>query len=840
MLVYNNGECVTTQNDIASTINVKSSDVSAASPFATINPSVLINIDDSETVLTGDGISKTAIDNIIADTTKYTNVDTEKTKFSGDYSRKLSTFNTELGLGVENDFPVLIVNDVKKDNVTALINSYIHLLTNDSSIAKYDEKESGKYQVVISQYKYDSTTKKFTTSDTKTLNQAGTVFSMAGDNYDNTLGQFTLIDVQYFAPNTSNVAYHLYIPVVVEKMLNFEFKVGALSGTTYKADSYTSRLGLPVLENYGTPVTAYVTYSYRRTADEWASAINGGENILTNYGKSVLLKDYVFPSDTKVVLVDRNQKNKAYYYTPTAMTSAPYNLDFSNFKTSGGTTFESIPFIDLLEKSATITAEASTDGTLVQCGSTDVYAIVRDSSGQYYKKKTTETENLYTVTVTPTDSNVEINDILPVEENYYLSFFTNKNSTDGMRNISLTCASKLGDDGMTPSHKVKTDSSNNDDIVHIILGNLYDQEFTFSTSSDEKITETNNVINGTLSTKIKLKEEDKAKVLTYFGDSSIQLFHSFIIDATMTKEDKSTETGIKGNPAVSGTYKINGSAETNMTSELNGSVIEFGIVDIKDDLKNNPDGVTITCDDLQITYPDESDIIAQFPERKSEGTNIGTVYSAKSNLAYTTDNIQQSTISAEPTATDGKSYYRENILSAKLAYNIPSYDPNELTKLGINGRDVNDEINAVGYYNVANLPQSALDKATQVKFTLSLEKKNDDGNGYTQVDNMGDYLTNVKLYGKDSTELIGTSYVYTVKKDSLTYESGSYVVDTVFNVITGNEFENKGYTYANYKVKLTAELLDASGNAIANSDCSDYIIYTNAKIFTEMISQTTT
>ena len=69
----------------------------------------------------------------------------------------------------------------------------------------------------------------------------------------------------------------------------------------------------------------------------------------------------------------------------------------------------------------------------------------------------------------------------------------------------------------------------------------------------------------------------------------------------------------------------------------------------------------------------------------------------------------------------------------------------------------------------------------------------------------------------------------------MTYEAGSFEVKSTYSVITGEDFENASKTYANYKVQLTAVLLDASGKAIASTECSDYIIYTNAKIFTEMI-----
>ena len=57
-----------------------------------------------------------------------------------------------------------------------------------------------------------------------------------------------------------------------------------------------------------------------------------------------------------------------------------------------------------------------------------------------------------------------------------------------------------------------------------------------------------------------------------------------------------------------------------------------------------------------------------------------------------------------------------------------------------------------------------------------------------------------------------------------------------YSVKTGAGFENEKKIYANYKVLLSAVLLDENGVPIENSACSDYIIYTNAKIYSQMIA----
>ena len=162
-----------------------------------------------------------------------------------------------------------------------------------------------------------------------------------------------------------------------------------------------------------------------------------------------------------------------------------------------------------------------------------------------------------------------------------------------------------------------------------------------------------------------------------------------------------------------------------------------------------------------------------------------------------------------------------------------------MIRLGINGLDTNDKITAVGYYNVLNLPETAIDRAKKVKFTLSLYQKTSTGI-YDAVP-MAQYLENITLYDKNGTAKApvsaGDSYEYVFDRETeLNYEAGSFEVVSSYSVITGAEFEGGKKIYSNYKVQLTAQLLDENDDPIENSGCSDYIIYTNAKINSQLIS----
>lgn len=849
-----NGVCLdeTAANTEPSTINQKTIvDDMGAFPYVTVNPvNQIDNTTNSPRFLTGDGADKSAVDSILSEIDSaygYTNASSEYSDTFKDYEGKRSTFNEKTGAGIANDFPVLVINESSYSNVTNMLNSYIHILTNDTSISNYANADSNICNVDILPFRLNESSGIFETKTEykNTLECNNGYFRITDKDYDSNYKQFTLIDIQYYDPSgTGKIAYHLYIPVYVEKMLEFDFRAAALSGTIYNTSFYTD--GNPVLESYGTPVTAHITYSYRRTAEEWQNVINSGENLLNGYGKSVLLKSKNdLPGNTKLVIVDKNNSDKAYYSAISdAFTASDEKLDFSKFKTSDGEVFVPVSFCDLLSRAADITVNADTAGTLVKCGADDRAEACIRIGGEYYRKRSdadTSTSDLYSAKVTAKGNMTDTSTgILKVDEEYYISFFTETDNDAPMRNIILTCSSRLGDDNMIPSHL--SNENSNESMVHMILGNLYDQTFTFKTTGGVIINENNKAVNASLETTVSLKPENAGEVKPYLNDASIHLYHGFIIEATRNDETL-TEKGVKGSPQVTGTYKIGDSAYNQNFSNSN-SVISLtgsnsgGLVDIKNHLINNS-SITISCDDLQILYSDEESIIAQFPERKKQDETYGVTWSANSSLAYVPDNIEQSNITEIKNDESGKSYYRENIAAASLNYNIPVNSPNELTKLGINGREANEVITAVGYYNILNIPEEDFNKAKKVKFTLSLYQKNDDGI-YIPAD-IDAYLKNVRLYDKN-----GVARNYTVNNDSfdfifdkgddLNFEAGSFEVISTYSVITGAEFESAGKTYSNYKVQLTAQLLDENGNSIANSSCSDYIIYTNAKIFTELIS----
>lgn len=322
------------------------------SPYVTINP--LTNIVNMN--ITGDGIveggvSDLPISDILSENpvsqnasiydyaANSTYTDSTGQVINGGANKSIvenaifSTFATEIaGSGVnyptESDFPVLVVDS--DNTVNRIINAYIRMLTNST----YDYSTDIEPIFTISIYKAEYVNGNFvfnTRGASLKRDAEKERFYLSFTDFDSGKAQFSLIDVQFYKTqdykvnksnkqyDTVDVVYHLYIPVYVKKVLSFEFDVAAQSGTSYLQSTYENEYGSPLIENIGTPVTLYFKYKFKRNIAEWNEAINGGEDLLRNFTKTLIfhkanksenLKE--FSPDTVLSLVDPNT-GQTYY-----------------------------------------------------------------------------------------------------------------------------------------------------------------------------------------------------------------------------------------------------------------------------------------------------------------------------------------------------------------------------------------------------------------------------------------------------------------------------------------------------------------------------------------------
>lgn len=214
---------------------------------------------------------------------------------ANDYGISISTFGTAGGnastAGMP-DFPVLVVPPLGRITASKSIYGYISMLTNTTTDAT---TLTSKLKGSITAQTYQWNEGKFTaiTDSSITVEQDGTIHVMPG-KYDNTLNQFTLLTVSYQDPTNASNTYVLYIPIVVQKLLNYHFYASAISGTLYNRKPYETVESL-VVTTHGDQVTVLLSYVYDNgktgspAIAEWQNSIDNGDNLLWNFDKKIVV-----------------------------------------------------------------------------------------------------------------------------------------------------------------------------------------------------------------------------------------------------------------------------------------------------------------------------------------------------------------------------------------------------------------------------------------------------------------------------------------------------------------------------------------------------------------------
>ena len=779
---------------------------------------------------------------------KSKNIQTYAADFNQNYKSKLTDFDSvsDLPKNVQN-FPVLLIDDNKPNSITGLLTDYISVITNNDMAGTKGDSTWRSFvlgnaaEMKITSYAYDETAGKFVDTKDPSLeyNSSSQIFNVKHGKYDNENGKskFTLITLSYYDPNdSSKTVMELDIPVFVKKVLDFSFESKVLSGTSYHAKDYENA-NPTAYESFGQPITTYFTYKYYRTAEEWEQALNSGENLCDNFKKNLYLfgdsiESGILPNGTKLTLVDRNNNDKSYSAEITDE-STFFNRTNGKLELSGIDNFNPLTLNDLLMKYADVSAEKSEEGTMVETDEETATACAYVGGVKKYFRpaEDTDTADLYTISVTAKDTKAEQ---IVVSEDYYLTIITPETDENKvLKNyIRYYTSENKHLDGSLPTN----DIGENSDMSTYIIGNFFEQTVSVTANNAEVIDTANKYINATLTANIKLNS-NLASTFRGYNDSNGKLFHAF--QMRLQKFENNSQTGsntsIVGGTSVSVDLSLsskNGTVTNPSIHEVLSSSSDFYTIkypeSIWDDLKNSDDnGVTINAN-VNLTYDDEL-IKSQFPEKTDDDdTRTGVAVLTSSNISYTESNVENSSITLLSSPTD-KHYYRRNITSAKLDYNVLSTGMTDVNaQLGVNPIDTNEDsalITAQGTYDVSDLKNK--EEAKKVQYTLSLYKKNNEGKYETVA--IDDYLTDIKIYD-ESSQIISdgsNSHTYTVGYEN---DKDKYSVITNFNVKTGTEFESQNYDYANYKVVLKAKLLDESGNEVNNSTASDYIIYTNAKI----------
>ena len=100
---------------------------------------------------------------------------------------------------------------------------------------------------------------------------------------------------------------------------------------------------------------------------------------------------------------------------------------------------------------------------------------------------------------------------------------------------------------------------------------------------------------------------------------------------------------------------------------------------------------------------------------------------------------------------------------------------------------------------------------------------------------IADYIPTLKVGANDATNA-GTYYYAVVDDDDLEDNGVEITLPELhLTVLTGDDFQTAGYTYGNFRVVVSVVLRDGTSEC-AISLATNYVIYTNAKVFPSYIS----
>ena len=869
---YNNSEAPTNftavhtdyngvQNNTQNIGEGSSSHVDIYSPYVNINPSVPVG----GKTFAGDFVGGN-MQTIISDAASYTNGTTTKSyginstikTYAEDLANsKLTTFRQASELDVQelNDLPVLLIDDNSSLNITQMLAKYISVLTNcdvcDSSSNKL--KTTDLMNVSTATYVYDNDVLKKSDKSTLTFNSKTGYFKVTDGQYDNDgTNRFTVITLDYIDPTGSGkTALRLHVPVFVRKVLDFSFQSYVISGTDYNHSHYTDKTKL-AFESFDAPVTTYFKYSYYKSANEWEKMLNNGDSLLWSFDKKLYLigdnatDSGVLTDDTKLTLVDANNNDKTYHSTAS---DAKFNKTTGELDLTNISGFKPVTMNDVLLRYASVTAKESSDGTLVETAD-EATATVKTSDGKYYRPAGENETDTYKIDVTAnSDTTKNDNDEMIISENYYLTINIpeTKSSKKVIKNFvnyySGNQPRKLN--GNIPTNLVQV--TNNDTGAYVIA-NFFTQLVSVTAHDPEEITASNNFIHATMTSKISIDRSLRDTFNGYKSDD-FNMYQAFKFSMkNFDENDAGANAKIIAGTSVNVDYSILNSSDTELSnakisktetlSEAKDSYMLMYPDSVYDYINSDTNGSITVKADISLTYG-TAGIIDQFPERKDGDTKTGIGVNAASYVAYSQNNIENSSISASGDMP-ARRYYRKAMTVAQLNYNVAESTVLEskdspFSQLGINAKDMTTEemtITANAIYDLSALSRSTKDSGKKIQYTMRLYVKDNSGD-YKQTNDISKYLSSFTLENATSSSgLNGKECVFTADYNG---EEQNTAV-TKFTVKTGKAFEEQGLTYANYRVELTAVLLNDNNSVVNGTTSSDYVVYTNAKIETGFIN----
>lgn len=857
-------------------INSTDKPSSSASPWLDVNPKSSVPFADG-TVMTGNGVgmredSTTAgaiLKGLQAGTPAsdvYWNLLEKKAEFVNFLNtandayvttyRKEESATTNVSENV--DFPVLVVNNTA--DVDTMIWNYIAAMTNVSSVTDAKQQINS---ITATTWQWNTTKSSFEAKSKENASLSiskDRKISIVPNAYDNQNSQFTLLDVTYANPtNDKAEPFHLYIPVLVKKVLYISFKTRFLAGTDYCAADYP--MDDKATDHYATagfdePLTAYIEYSYEKDTN-WQSMLDNGENLLWYYDKILDLASgstaeagkTLLPSGTRLTLVDR--QTMQYYTYKTTGTEDLHKFDFAQMTTADGqTAFRPVYICDLLDMTVSDPVTEEAEGTTYYVIENDpAKATVRVGTTYYRRAEENDKDaSKYRITIT------EASKSEARSEGYYLSVQVPETAGYSVINNRLNYGAISRKEGTLPA-KIKSDEKKSGSGY--VVYNGVEQKFTVSTTRvhngnimGDTAMEDSDSIKINLESKLKLTEAGKDR-FDKLGPSEVH--HQFTINLKKYLQEKAAEYDVIGTEIVNYTYTFKNAdgtciyTETGTISDAAGKDIlslQYGSSDLKKELEKATDdanAITVTAE-ITLTYAGAD----KFPVRNTADTNdaSGICVVGVSRIANT--QTQLPIAGNKHTEDDKNRYYSTNPSKAKLTYSAVDQTAmgDTTQQLGINPSDtVNpaDIIYTKADYDYSNVDKTILDKAISISYKMELFQKNDSGS-YDEKNPLiiQSYLQNIVKESSAAQENAALRSSAEGKdicwnENFVQSDSRHQIARFQYAPLTGEAFEEARHTYANYRVRVTVVLLDNAGKELEGTKATDYIIYTNARIYQEII-----
>lgn len=800
----------------------------------------------------------------------------------------ISTYKTEEANGTyaaadgTKDFAILILQNDSAANISSLLKKYISILTNSN-------QTSAVRFISMTPQTYTYADGAWTLSQKQTMSALGNnVLKINSGMYDNTKNQITVIDVAYSATTSylnsfggsvasKDYIYHLYIPVLVKKVMDVGFTVQIVNGATGYESAYDSEKA--TLASYGEDFTAKMTFEYKWTALEWKNAIEGGDPLLWSFDKNVQLgqfKNFPDMSNMLLTVVNRNTHGTDQSFYQLKGTSSAVSVDAESYVTLSLNTAmneKGVPICDLLPLK--VSAEIASNPVEYKIVTDDSEATIRvwekDSSGNpcyvYYalKDEANDAEGTayYNISL---DGTYADDEIVTVTEEYYVVI--NCKSGTQMYNNTVKLPAKDNISGQVPT---KYKSNKYDNAVYA-LGDFYSinsltqsSKAKIETSQEMKIG-TNDTISVSLSSNVKTASSDFKKYVTgravYFR-YALQMIDQNNKPVVIETAGVTAEQISVGGVTLQKLSDLS-EAESGYTLEVNGSMCYITLKASGDAFIGDPYATVVAK--LLFNYEDGVSLLAQFPT--SDDGSEGVQFLASASMAYQSSSIGSGTMTKQG-EKENKLYYIKDSSSTTLkydSYNIVDTvrkDGNS-SQLGINGRENNDasmEIKSRALYNASQATGLNRNDPEDEKYpyylegTLTLLQKNETdlesevvGKEYDLV-NINKYLQNISIRSENAADVSsdglgaqGNSYKFRIQ---LTEEqvnnilSEQIILNINYTVLTGMNLEKiDGGKYGNYKVSLSVVLKDKTLDNTLTKEASDFLIYTNAKVYLGIIGIT--